>query len=349
MDGRTSASPVDEAGEAMGSAVEAGVRVVSAVAGAAADLVGQATNAFDEAAGRPTFEAQADAVRAGAPGDGRPDTRADTVPPAKGTTPDGEWEDGDPPVARAEEYEQAGVVAQERPNPWLNPGRPPTEAAAGGGNAEGPPDGPSGPGAPDDPGEANHPDDPDDPDDSDDGGASSDHSWRRSFRPESAGSGGPDVGGTPADPGAPPRDDRDGDDEDRTDVERREVEIGGLELEPDVERMRGAAAARAMETQQADEAAREGRDREGTGRERGGRPGADQERDAPREPRAGDPEVARAAENVARSLSNVRDVNRAAVNRVRGVPDVTPEVVQALQRKLEQRRGPGLGKDMGLG
>ncbi|MFC5918342.1 hypothetical protein [Streptomyces pulveraceus] len=324
-DGQTPSSPVDEANQAMEATAGGMAKVAVVVAETAAGLVGQAMNALDEAASSASFEA--DAARAGAAVEGTPDTRSDVVTPAQGTTPDGEWEDGDPPAAGMEEPEQAGAIGEQRPNPWLNLGQPATHAATDGGGARVPPDGPR---RPDDPG--------DDPDDEDVPG-----------EPTPADSGESDAGGTPPRFGAPPRDDKGGDDEDRSDVEMKELKPEELKLEPNVERMHGANRVRAMEAQQAYDASRQDqdqdRDREGGAyRAQEGRESPDQERDVPGKP---DKRALEASRNVA--ALGLADVTRAAVNRVSSVPDVAPGVTKALRRDLEQRRGLGLGKDMGLG
>ncbi|MEW2624939.1 hypothetical protein [Streptomyces sp. NPDC048106] len=162
------------------------------------------------------------------------------------------------------------------------------------------------------------------------------HRWRQDFRPESAGS------------GAPPGGDSYGDAEERPDVETRELKPEELSLEPDVDRIRGANAARAVVAQQAYEASQGTRGRGGADREQEGRREGEQERDASREPNARDREAARLAGIVAQTFRDIGDLPRSSVNRVRDVSDVTPEVTQTLRRDLERRRGPGLRKDLGL-
>ncbi|MES9558376.1 MULTISPECIES: hypothetical protein [unclassified Streptomyces] len=323
-DGQTPSSPVDEANQAMEATAGGMAKVAVAVAETAAGLVGQAMNALDEAASSASFEA--DAARAGATVEGAPDTRSDALAPTQGTTPDGEWEDGDPPAAGMEGPEQAGAIGEQRPNPWLNLGQPAMHAATDGGGARVPPDGPR------------RPDDPDD--DSDDEDAPGEPTPA-----DSADSGESDAVGTPPHFGAPPRDDKGGDDEDRPDVEMKELKPEELKLEPDVERMHEANRARATEAQQAYDASRQAQDRDGGAyRAQEGREGPDQERDVPGKP---DKWALEASRNVA--ALGFADVTRAAVNRVSSVPDVAPGVTKALRRDLEQRRGLGLGKDMGLG
>ncbi|MFE3947495.1 hypothetical protein ACFXPV_37410 [Streptomyces sp. NPDC059118] len=322
-DGQTPSGPVDEVNQAMVATAGGMAKVAVAVAETAAGLVGQAMNALDEAAGSASFEA--DAARAGADAEGAPDTRPDAATPAQGMTPDGEWADGDPPAEGMEEPEQAGAISEQRPNPWLNLGRPATHAATDGGGAKVPPDGPS---RPDDPG--------DDPEDEDVPGEPE--------PAESADSGESDADDTPAHFGAPPRDDKGGDDEDRSDGETKELKPEELKLEPDAERMHEAKRARAMEAQQAYDASRQAQDREGANRAQEGRESPDQERDVPGKPNKRALEPSR---NVA--ALGFADVTRATVNRVSSMPDVAPGVTKALRRDLEQRRGLGLGKDMGLG
>ncbi|WP_218830991.1 hypothetical protein [Streptomyces sp. NBS 14/10] len=334
--GGSEANANDELGDAMGGLAESTAKVVETGVDATVDLVEQGANAVDEAAAGASFDARADALRAGADGDRALDTRSDAVPPPNDTPSDGEWEDGDPPAEYAGEREQTGILKGQPTNPWLNLNfvRKSADAETDSGGAGVPPD------DPDDPGSAAAADDPD----PDDGGTPGEHPWRQFFRPQPADA---DKADAPPDPGAPPREDSNGDDEDRPDTYMKELKVEGLELKPDVERMRGANMARAVAAQEAYEASRAAQGRAGLDQAAEGREGPDQEHGERQGPSARDAEAARAVEIATQGFSSVRDLDRAAVNRVHSLPEATPEVTQALQRRLEQRRGLGLGKDMG--
>ncbi|MEU6295190.1 hypothetical protein [Streptomyces erythrochromogenes] len=278
------------------------VTVAEAAIDAAVDLAGQAVNAVDEAAASASFDARADAVRAGADGERMPDARSETGQQLGNDAPSGdEWQDGDPLPA-----DEPVGTAEERPaNPWLNLGRPSADVGTGG---------PDGPDDPDDPGAAAAADDPD-PDPDDDGGTRGDNPWLNLDRPP--GSANPT---------------------DAPDTYSKELKIRGLELEPDVDRMRAANMAKAVEAQQAYEASPETPQQAGLDQDRGARP----------ETGSRATEAARAADIAAQGFTSIRDVNRADVNHVRNVPDVTPRLTQDLRQNLEQRRGLGLGKDLSL-
>ncbi|MGW3564927.1 hypothetical protein ACWDSL_13710 [Streptomyces sp. NPDC000941] len=329
-------NPHDELGDAMGGLAESTAKAVETGADATVDLVEQAADAVDEAAAGASFDASADAFRAGADGDRMPEMRSDAVPPPNGAPADGEWEDGDPPAEYAGEREQTGTLEGPPTNPWLNLGRQSADAETetDSGGAGVPPDDPGAPGS------AAGADDPD----PDDGGTPGEHPWRQFFRPQPADTYTTDA---PPDPGAPPGDDRNGGDEDGPDTYMKELKIEGLELNADVERMRGANMARAVAAQEAYEASRSAQGRAGQDQAAEGREGQGQERGERQGPSARDAEAARVVEIAAQGFSSVRDVDRAAVNHARSVSEATPAVTQALQRSLEQRRGLGLGKDIG--
>ncbi|MFE6664899.1 hypothetical protein ACFVFH_15245 [Streptomyces sp. NPDC057697] len=287
----------------------------------AAGLVGRAVDALDQAGASASFDA-----RARAAAEGMPDRRPDAAMPEQSTPSDGTWEDGDPPDGGREEPEWAGSVSGPHSNPWLNVGRPATHAAGDGGGAEVPPDGPGGPDGLGD-------DSDDDPDD--DEGVP--------VGPEPAGSDVPgesDTRDIPSRPSAPPRDDKDGNDEDRPDAETKELKPQDLELEPDVERMRGANMARAGEAQQVYEAARELQEREGPDRSQEGR---DQERDVPGSSNATDQQA-----RVNTAALGLGDASRATAPRVSDVTTGEPGAVQG-GRAPDLGQDTDLGKDMGLG
>ncbi|MFE0011895.1 hypothetical protein ACFVZX_36125, partial [Streptomyces erythrochromogenes] len=105
------------------------VKVAEAAIDAAVDLAGQAVNAVDEAAASASFDARADAVRAGADGERMPDARSETGQQPGNDTPSGdEWQDGDPLPT-----DEPGGTPEVRPaNPWVILGRPAAVRRTGG-------------------------------------------------------------------------------------------------------------------------------------------------------------------------------------------------------------------------